>query len=104
MVEKYYVTGEVYMIIKYNLNKIEKIYCFTIIVLLFHITRNINIVLYVVTLFSSYFILFLYYFFGRLKHKIKYKIKNSLIDVSFLVSLIWVPFISLIHMNLDEFF
>lgn len=86
-----------------KMNKIEKAFFFTIIVLLFQITRNISTIVYIGVLFLSYAYLYSIYIFGNRSHENLSKINFTPIALLFLLSLIWIPFISLANIEMDEY-
>ncbi|WP_193065270.1 O-antigen polymerase [Oceanobacillus oncorhynchi] len=79
--------------------QIEYVFFFTMIVLLFQVTRNLSNILYIVVLFSLYSLLFAVF----IKNKKLSEVEFKPIELFFLLSLIWVPIISLMHMSLNDF-
>ena len=75
----------------------------TSLILLFQIVRNISNIGYVIILFSSYGWLYLTYFFQHKNKSIKYKFVFKPIRLVFLMSIIWIPFISLLNMGNYEY-
>lgn len=85
------------------MNSTEKVFCFTVVVLLFQITRNISTTIYIGVLFLSYTWLYITHFYS-------YK---SLSDINvntyrpltalFILSLMLIPPISMINMEMNEF-
>lgn len=87
---------------KNDLTQIERILLLVVIVLMFHTTRNINLIFYVVTLFSLYGYLYLSFFMN--KKRLGLEIKFYPRELFFLFSLFILPIISLINLPLNEFF
>lgn len=85
------------------MNKTEKAFLFTVVVLLFHITRNINTTLYVGVLFLSYAWLYITYFYRNRVIKNTSGIRFRPITLLFLLSLMWIPFISLLNMDMSDY-
>jgi O-antigen ligase len=70
-------------------------------VLLFQITRNISTTLYAGVLFLSYMWLYITYFY---RHRaITRAIVPSPMASLFLLSLVWIPFVSLAHMEMGDY-
>lgn len=69
--------------------------------MLFQITRNISTTLYVGVLFLSYMWLYITYFY---RHRaITRAIVPSPMASLFLLSLVWIPFVSLAHMEMGDY-
>lgn len=80
--------------------KSENIFYYTMIVLLFQVFRNINTAVYVIILFGLYSLLYIVYLFENL-HGIYYEFR--LVPILFILTLIWIPFVSLENITNDEF-
>lgn len=92
--------------IKHNnnkLNQVQKAFLITTLILLFQIVRNISNVGYIGILFSSYGWLYLTYFLGKENSKAKAKFVFRPMRLIFLLSILWIPFISLLNMEMNEF-
>jgi hypothetical protein len=86
-----------------NMNKKEQAIYFTVLVLLFHITRNISTPMYIGVLFLSYAWLYHTYIYGNMTIKYNLNIKFRPVALLFILSLIWLPFISLLNMNMSDY-
>ncbi|MGP4038810.1 hypothetical protein ACTWP4_02710 [Gracilibacillus sp. D59] len=87
---------------KNELNQIEKILYLIIIVLLFHVTRNINMIFYVGLLFSLYIYLFIVFFLYK-KNTLDLELRFYTRELIFLFSLLLIPIISFINLPFNEF-
>jgi hypothetical protein len=82
------------------MTKLEKAFIFTVIVLMFQITRNISTAFYILVLFMSYCWLYYLFFFGNRRNIM---IKKNIIEVFFTLTLIWIPIISLLFTNNSDY-
>lgn len=87
----------------YKINLTEKILYIVIVLLLFHITRNISTIVYVGLLFFAYTLLYIVYFGTKWKNGNVFKIEYKPIELFFVFSLMMIPVISLLNMEINEF-
>lgn len=88
-----------------RLNNTEKCYYIIIVILLFHITRNINMYVYIGSLFASYMLLFIFYLSSHRYLSISTLVGMRLrpIDWIFMLSLLWIPAVSLVNMGRGDY-
>ena len=82
-----------------ELTKVEKYSLLCIGVLLFQTARNINLILYMLVLFSSYALLYINFLFNKNGIKVKYNFAKVL----FFFTLLSIPIVSLAHIPINEF-
>lgn len=87
-----------------GLNQTEKAIYLTMFILLFQITRNISNIGYVGVLFSSYAWLYITYLLSNRNGFINIRRNFILSETVFILTLIWIPVISLINMTSTEYF
>lgn len=83
---------------------LERVLLFTCLILFFQITRNINLYIYIFILFTSYFLLysiFLTEYKGSIKEN---RILINIREFMFLVTLIYIPIISVFNLTGSEYF
>ncbi|MDQ0160558.1 hypothetical protein [Alkalibacillus salilacus] len=84
-----------------NINQIEWILYFVVLVLLFQITRNISTVVYVGVLFSLYILLYIIYLLVVSKNY-KYEISAKPRNLIFLFTLLFIPITSIVYLDFNE--
>lgn len=86
-----------------KLNQVQSAFIITSFVLLFQTVRNISNIGYIGILFTSYAWLYITYLFGNKKSNISTKFVFRPMRLLFLLSILWIPFISLLNMPTNEF-
>lgn len=81
----------------------EKWLLLVIIILMFQVTRNLNLVVYAISLFIGYLGLYVAYFYESIKEKRSIYIRLNLSKSIFLFFSILTPFISILYLPTDEY-
>lgn len=87
-----------------RVNKIERSFYITTIILLLHTMRNINTKLYVGILFLSYAVLYLVSVASHLGEGSSEQFRVGFVELVFIFSLLWIPVISLLNMTRSQYF
>lgn len=74
-----------------------------VIILMFQIIRNLNLVVYIVSLFSAYLGLYATYIYESIKYKKNIYIKLSPSKIIFLFLSTLIPFTSILYLSFDEY-